>query len=83
MSSGTKLSRNEHELEVHALARQIWAIEYGDDAARELPFYDKNQNVPGTSWWDELPLVSSEDIVCYLNGLLTFKLNRLPPSSQA
>lgn len=64
------------EIEVYALARQIWANEYGEEAARELPFYDVNQNVVGTMWWDRLGEVDDKDLLAYLKGEWTFRINK-------
>lgn len=74
MSQGTRICSD--DIDVYALARQLWAAEYGDEAARELPFYDVNQNVPGTMWWDRLAEVETEDLLAYLKGELTFRLNK-------
>jgi len=75
MSEGTNPTRRERELEVFAFARQLWAEEYGDESARGLPFYDKNQQVLGTCWWDCLSEVMTEDIVTILSDGFTMKIN--------
>jgi hypothetical protein len=66
ISQGALVYKN--EIDIYALARQIWANEYGDEAARELPFYDVNQNIHGTMWWDALAEVTTTDLIAYLKG---------------
>jgi len=61
--------------EISALARQLWAAEYGDDEAIALPFYEMNSGIPGTRWWDDLCDVSQEDVVKMLKGEVIYKLN--------
>lgn len=62
VESGTAL--NEYQLEVYALARQLWADCYGEQAAKELPFYTMPSKT-AYSWH------SFTTIQCYLSSYLT------------
>lgn len=73
----------DREMELTALARQLWAAEYGDEEAKRLPFYDKNQNVQNTRWWDSQKDVTTEDVLAVLKGQLTFRINSCIPESSS
>jgi hypothetical protein len=53
--------------EIPALARQIWAEEYGEKEAKELPIYDK-AHVHGDWWWDDLEQLNHNHLIAFLNG---------------
>ena len=76
MSAGCTWAPAEDELLVMALARQLWAAEYGEDSAKYLAFYDKNQGIPGTCWWDDQRDITDVDIRAHLTDEWTVKINR-------
>lgn len=61
--------------EIPALARQLWEAEYGEEKAKQLPFYEDNvPNMPSW-WWDSVEEVRSHHIINYLNKDYPYELN--------
>lgn len=68
---------DEHTIEIFALARQLWAEEYGELAAKELPFYadTREDNETPEWWWDDLEVVDAQDLLWWLEGTKPHNLN--------
>lgn len=56
-----------HQIEIPALARQIWEENYGELLAKELPFYE-DVKAKGCWWWDNLKDVTANNLRLFLAG---------------
>lgn len=64
---------DEFTVDIHALARQVWANEYGDLEAQQLPFYDSNEDATEGFeridwWWDDLTEVDTDHVLRWLRA---------------
>jgi hypothetical protein len=68
---------------IPALARQLWAAEYGAYEAMMLPFYDEaaEGEIPNR-YWDDMDDVSEQDIIHMLQGGELESLNVYAPEDE-
>ena len=59
--------------QIPALARQLWEQEYGEDEAKQLPFY--GDSGASTMWWDDVEEVKEHHLINYMNKDYPYELN--------
>jgi hypothetical protein len=69
-----KITSNDF-IDIPALARQVWAEEYGDKAGYALAFYDSYKGVKTVGWWDDIMAVRAYHVIDYLRGEYVVHLN--------